>query len=473
MKQKQPGVSLVGLIMLVISAAIGAGIYNASAQLAAVSTPGPALVAWLIVGIGILGLTWSFKSLNETQPELNGMVEYAQTGFGNFAGFLSGWGYWLSSWVGSVAFATMMMSAIGYFVPNFRSGNSVAAVVTASGISWALTLLVINGIELATSINVIITILKLIPLVAFILLGIVLFKTGVFTAHFWANFTQNFRYYPATAQGIFTQLKGCIITMMWVFVGIEGATMMTDRARKRSDASKATIIGFLALLTLNVVISMLPYGYLTQAQLAHVSNPALTYVVQDMIGPVGGALVSISLIITITGAWLSWTMLPVEATTQMAEKGLLPHWFGVMNQKNSPAHALWMTQILLQLFLISLLFSTQAYNFAISLCTAAIVVCYALVAAFQVKVGWHRRSLGLMLPGMVALGFEVIGITLAGLQYLWLCTIAYVLGFVFYIRAAKEQHRDLSKREIGLMLLITLAAVGAVVTVATGQLSLS
>ncbi|USS90298.1 basic amino acid/polyamine antiporter [Fructilactobacillus carniphilus] len=473
MKQKQPGVSLVGLIMLVISAAIGAGIYNASAQLAAVSTPGPALVAWLIVGIGIFGLTWSFKSLNETQPELNGMVEYAQTGFGNFAGFLSGWGYWLSSWVGSVAFATMMMSAIGYFIPSFRSGNSLGAVLTASAISWALTLLVINGIELATSINVIITILKLIPLVAFILLGIVMFKAGVFTAHFWANFTTNFRYYPATASGIFTQIKGCIITMMWVFVGIEGATMMTDRARKRSDASKATIIGFLALLTLNVVISMLPYGYLTQAQLAHVSNPALTYVVQDMMGPVGGALVSISLIITITGAWLSWTMLPVEATTQMAEKGLLPHWFGVMNRKNSPAHSLWMTQILLQLFLISLLFSTQAYNFAISLCTAAIVVCYSLVAAFQVQVGWHRHSVSLMLPGLVAFVFEITGIVLAGVQYLWLCTIAYVLGFVFYIRAVHEQGRRLTRREMILMSLITLAAIAAVAAVITGRLALS
>ncbi|USS84759.1 basic amino acid/polyamine antiporter [Fructilactobacillus myrtifloralis] len=473
MKSKQHGVSLMGLIMLVISASIGAGIYNASEQLAMVSTPGPALVAWLITGIGILGLTLSFKSLSETHPELNGMVEYAQTGFGNFAGFLSGWGYWLSSWVGSVAFATMMMSAVGYFLPSFRSGNSPIAVLTASVISWLLTLLVINGIELAASINVIITVLKLIPLVAFILLGIVLFKANVFTAHFWANFTSNFQYYQATPKGIFAQMKGCIITMMWVFVGIEGATMMTDRAQKRSDASKATIIGFLALLTINVVISMLPYGYLTQAQLAHVSNPALTYVVQDMIGPVGGALVSISLIITITGAWLSWTMLPVEATTQMAEKGLLPRWFGHLNRRQSPSHSLWMTQILLQLFLISLLFSSQAYNFAISLCTAAIVVCYSLVAAYQIKVGWHRHSFGLILPGILALAFELVGISFAGLQYVWLCTIAYVLGFVFYIRAAHEQHRRLTRLEIGLMILITLAAVAAVIAISTGKLALS
>ena len=121
--KKQKGVSLLGLIMLVISASIGAGIYNASEQLAAVATPGPALLAWLITGIGIFGLAMSLKSLSETNPDLNGMAEYAQKGFGNFVGFISGWGYWLSSWIGSVAFATMMMSAVGYFIPSFRSGN--------------------------------------------------------------------------------------------------------------------------------------------------------------------------------------------------------------------------------------------------------------------------------------------------------------------------------------------------------------
>ncbi|ANZ57786.1 arginine-ornithine antiporter [Fructilactobacillus lindneri] len=467
------GVSLLGLTMLVISASIGAGIYNASEQLAAVSTPGPALLSWLITGIGIFGLALSLKSLSETNPDLNGMAEYAQAGFGNFVGFISGWGYWLSSWVGSVAFATMMMSAVGYFLPAFRSGNSIPAIVVASIISWLLTFLVINGVENAAFINVFITVIKLIPLAAFVLLGIVMFKAHVFTAHFWQNFTTNFTYTKATPKGIFDQIKGCLITMMWVFVGIEGATMMAGRARKRSDASRATIISFISLLIINVVISMLPYGYLDQAQLAHVSNPALTYVVEDMIGPIGGTLVSISLIITIFGSWLSWTMPPVIATSQMAEKGMLPHWFGHLNHKNSPSHSLFLTQILLQLFLISLAFSDQAYNFAISLCTAAMVICYSLVAAYQIKVGHHHHSFKMMLPGIIALVFEVVGITFAGLQYLWLCSIAYVLGFVFYIKAAKENQRPINKKEWLLMILVTVIAIMAVVELALGKISLS
>ncbi|WP_040473206.1 basic amino acid/polyamine antiporter [Fructilactobacillus florum] len=470
---RKGGVSLVGLIMLVISSSIGAGIYNASQQLAAVATPGPALLAWLIVGIGILGLALSLKSLSETHPELTGISDYAKAGFGNFAGFLSGWGYWLSAWIGNIAFATMMMSALGYFLPVFKSGNSGPAIITASIISWLLTWLVVNGVENAAFINSIVTIVKLVPLVAFILLGLVTFNAGIFTAHFWQNFSSNFTYSVATPSGIFQQIKHCIMIMMWIFIGIEGATMMANRARRRTDASRATIIGFISLLILNVVISMLPYGYLTQAQLAHVGNPALTYVVEQMLGPVGGAFVSISLILTVMGTWLSWTLLPVEATSQMANEHLLPQWFGRLNRHRAPANSLWLTQVLLQLFLVSLLFTNQAYQVAISFCTAAIVICYALVGAYQIKVGWAQHSLKLMVPGIVALGFEVLGIIFAGLQYLWLCSIAYVLGFVFYWWAAHEQHRQLTSFEWLVMIIITLAALLAMVALVNGRIVLN
>lgn len=472
MKNKN-GVSFLGLVMLVISSAIGAGIYNASAQLAAVATPGPALLAWLITGAGIFGLALSLKSLSETHPELDGISDYARAGFGNLAGFLSGWGYWLSSWLGSVAFATMMMSAVGYFIPSFRSGNSLPAIIVASIISWLLTILVVQGIESAAFINTIVTIVKLVPLVAMIILGVVMFKANVFTAHFWNNFSNNFTYQPATAGGVFEQVKGCIITMMWIFIGIEGAMIMSGRARKRTDASKATIIGFISILLLNIIISMLPYGYLSQAELAKVSNPALTYVVAEMIGPVGGALVSISLIITIAGAWLSWTLLPVESTSQMVRQKLLPNWFGYLNKNNTPSHALWLTQILLQLFLASLIFTDSAYNFAISMCTAAMFVCYVLVGFYQIKVGIKKHSIKLMLPGMVAVLFEIAGMVFSGMQYLWLCSIPYVLGFIFYGWAVKERGDHFTRLEYLMMGFILIAAITSMIALAMGKIAIS
>lgn len=260
--------------------------------------------------------------------------------------------------------------------------------------------------------------------------------------------------------------------MMWVFVGIEGATMMAARAKKKSDAGKATIIGLISLLIIYMVVSILPYGYLSLQELQHVQHPALLYLFESMTGPIGGAFISIGLIISILGAWLSWTMLPVEATSLMAEQGLLPKWFGVLNKYRAPQHSLLLTQVLIQIFLITLLFTDEAYNFAYSLCTAAIVVCYVLVGAYQLKLGLQLKKLSVILPGLIAVVFEVTAIVFSGMQYLWLCTILYVLGFMLYVRARREVQQAISKTELMMMGVVIVLALGAIVALATGNLKI-
>lgn len=475
-REKSNGISMPALVALVVSSAIGAGIFDLPTTLSSAATPGVMLLAWAITGFGILMLALSLNYLVLNKPTLTGVSDYAREGFGDFAGFISGWGYWLSAWLGNVAFATMLMSALGYFFPVFKSGNSISAIIVASLISWSLTLLVTQGVESAAVINTVVTICKLIPLFAFIVIATLSFKAGIFTAHFWQNFSVNTSghamFGAATTSGIMAQIKGCVMAMMWVFVGIEGATMMAGRAKKKSDAGRATIIGLLALLAIYVVVSFLPYGYLTQNELLEVNHPALLYLFESMTGPLGGAFISIGLIISILGAWLSWTMLPVEATTLMAEQGLLPKWFGKLNKHDAPVNSLYLTQALVQVFLVTLLFTDKAYNFAYSLCTAAIVVCYVLVGAYQFKLGVQLKSARVLLPGLIALVFEVTAISLAGLQYLWLCTIAYVIGFIFYYRARREERKAISKLEWGLILFIVILAIAAIIAVVTGQIKI-
>lgn len=464
-------ITLPALIALVISSAIGAGIFDLPTTFAKVATPGPVMLAWFITGIGILMLALSLNHLVLNKPELTGVSAYAQAGFGDFAGFISGWGYWLSAWLGNVAFASIMMSAFGYFVPSLKSGNSLSAIVFASIISWGLTLLVTRGVESAAVINTIVTICKLIPLFAFIVVALLSFDAGIFTEHFWVNFQTNMHnqalFTSATTSGIIDQVKGCILSMMWVFVGVEGAAMMAGRAQKKSDAGRATMIGLLSLLMLYVVISLLPYGYLTQTQLLKLHHPALVYLFKNLVGDFGGAFISIGLIISIMGSWLSWTMLPVEATSLMAHQKLLPQWFGRLNAAKAPANSLWLTQILVQGFLISLLFTKEAYNFAYSLCTAAIVVCYVLVGAYELKLGYQQRQFHIIMPGFITCLFEITAIAMAGLQLLWLCTIAYLLGFALYIKAKHENHQTMKRYEwvsMGVVSGIAISAIGALIS---------
>ena len=474
--EKTKGISFPTLVLMVITSAIGAGIFDLPRTLAQAATPGAALVAWALTGVGVLMLALTLNDLVLNKSKLTGISDYARDGFGDFTGFISGWGYWLSTWLGNVAFATMLMSAFGYFFPSLASGNSLQALIIAAIISFLLTILVSRGVESAAFINAIVTVCKLIPLFVFAVFAIIGFQSGIFTANFWQNFYVNasgtqIQFGPASFSGIMEQVKGCIMALMWVFVGMEGASMMAGRARKKTDAGKATIVGFLSLIFIYVIISMLPFGYFSADEFLNLGAPALVYLFEDMVGSFGGVFISIGLIVSILAAWLSWTMLPVEATSQMADQELLPKWFGKLNKYGAPANSLWLTESLLVAFLFSLLFTDEAYNFAYSLCTASIMICYAIVGAYQLKRGIENKSPRIAIIGFLALAFQLFALLLAGLQYVWICSIAYVLGFVFYIIARKHHGKTLLKSEWIAMSLITLLALGAVVFMATGKLS--
>jgi arginine:ornithine antiporter/lysine permease len=466
-------IGLLALSALVISSSIGSGIFGIMSDLAGAAAPGPVLIAWVIVGFGIMMLALSLNNLLMKEPELEGIFSYPEKGFGSFAGFISGWGYWLSAWLGNVAFATILMSAVGYFFPVFKSGQNLPSILIASIFSWCLTYLVNRGIEGAAVINAIVTVCKLIPLFVFIVFGIILFKGGMFTHAFWNNMNNNF-----VGGDVLEQIKNCMMVMMWVFVGIEGASMLSARAEKKSDAGKATILGLISLLVIYIMASVLPYGYLTQDQLATIKQPAMLYVFEKMVGSWGGHFIGVGLIVSILGAWLSWTMLPAETMLLMAKQKLLPSYFGKVNSKKAPTFALVLTAALIQLFLFTLLFTTKAYNFAYSLCTASIIVCYILVAAYQIKYSWmHISEKGnhkQLIIGILALLFEVMGILMAGVSYLLLCFIAYIPGIYFYGRARKNNGHEhfLSKGETLVTIIITIGALIGIALVVMGKIAI-
>ncbi|WP_099975051.1 arginine-ornithine antiporter [Lactobacillus terrae] len=469
--EEKKGLSLGALTAAVVTSSIGSGVFTLTSSLATGSAPGPTLIAWLVVGFGILMLALSLNNLLLKNPDAEGIHAYAKEGYGNFAGFVSGWGYWLSAWLGNVAFATVLMSSVGYFFPVFKSGQNIASVLVASAVSWILTIIVNRGVESAAAVNTIITVCKLIPLFTFIVVGIFVFKGGIFTAHFWTNAAGNI----AGGDSIWIQFRSCLMIMMWVFVGVEGASMLSSRAKDKKDAGKATIIGIICLLVIYILASILPYGYMSQSALAKINQPAMLYIFQDMVGTWGGAFISIGLIIAILGAWLSWTMLPADTTMLMAEEKLLPKKFGEKNKNGSPTYSLFLTAGLIQIFLLILLFSEQAYEFALSLCTAAIVVCYIFVALYQIKFSYKNTDMGQLWIGIFALVFQVGAISLAGLHYLLLCCIGYLPGIYFYYKAKKENNIDggkLTNNEIIFSIIIVVLAIASIVMVATGMIKI-
>lgn len=460
---------VVALVAMVISSSIGSGIFGISTDMAGSASPGAAIIAWLIVGIGILMLCLSFTNLIEKKPELSGVFSYAEAGFGPFGGFISGWGYWLSAWLGNVAFATMMMSAVGYFVPALEGGQNLLSIIVASVILWFMCFLVNKGVESAAIINVIITVCKIVPLFIFIVIAIVFFKFDVFTANFWGTVSGNFE-----LKSVAEQIQNSMMVLMWVFVGIEGAAMMADRAKTKSVAAKSTVLGLIGLLIIYILVSILPYGLMDRETIVQFGQPSTAYILNELVGPWGAVMINLGLIISIFGCWLSWTMLPAETTLLMAKRNLLPKKFGEVNRANSPTYSLVFMTVLTQLFIFTLLFTEKAYNFAYSLCTAAIFVSWIMVTMYQVKLSYQTHDTKQLLIGLLGFIFFAWAIYASGLEYFLLCFTVYILGMYFYAKARKEIgcEKVLNKKEAVVAILIVIGALVSIYLLATGQIAM-
>lgn len=313
---------------MIVSSCIGTGIFGITSDVSKAAAPGPALLAWLFVGLGILALVLCLNNLSQKRPDLEaGIFSYAGAGFGPLGEFISGWSYWLSAWLGNIAFATMLMSAIGTFIPFFAGGQNVPSILGAIIFCWLLTILVNNGVESASFINFIGTIFKIVPLILFVILMFIFFKGGMFTADFWGQVANNMSKGTVTGS-IGEQIKGSLMTMIWVFIGVEGASVMAHRAKTRKEAEQASTIGFILLVLIYVLISILPYGTLTRAQLASAGQPALGYVLKSVVGAWGATIINLGLIVSTIISWLSWTMLPAETTMLAAEDKAMPKVWG-------------------------------------------------------------------------------------------------------------------------------------------------
>lgn len=478
MEEKKKGIGLIGLIGMVISSCIGSGVFAITGQLAGVASPGAVLVAWLIVGVGFLALAFSLNNLTEKRSDLHGIFSYADAGWGPLAGFISGWGYWLSAWLGNVAFATMMMSTIGYFYPAFLPGNTIPCIIIASIVMWALTYLVIRGVESAAFLNAIVMVCKVAAIAVTLIFGIFLFNAGIFTADFWGNVYDNAvaagQYGPDAAPlgGVGTQIFNCMIIMMWCFVGIEGASVVSSRAARKTDVGKATLIGFICLMLIYVGASVLPYGYMSSTEVAALDYPALVYVFSSMAPGWGGPFISIAIIISILGSWLSFTILPAETTSEMADYKLLPASWGKLNSHNAPSMSLLIVGACTQAFLIVLLFSADAYDFAFSMCTVAIVITWAFAAAYQAKWGVQNKNGVQAAIGFVAVAFQVIGVLFNGWSFLLLTCVGYIPGFFIYVKARKDYGNAITMGEKVCMGVVSALGVLSLVLLAMGVISI-
>ena len=457
------------LVALVVGSMIGSGIFALPSQMAGSAAPGPLLIGWTVTGLGMLMLAFVFQTLARRKPDVDGGVYgYARAGFGEYVGFTSAWGYWISAWVGNVAYLVLLMSTLGYWFGGFEGGTTVSAIVGASVLLWVVHALTLSGVRNAAFANVLVTIAKVIPILTFIAIAAVGFDAGLFTADVWGD--------GAGLGGTLDQVENMMLVTVWVFIGIEGAAVYSQRARNRHDVGVATVVGFLGVLALLLAVNLLSYGLMAQAEVAGLADPSMAGLLENEVGSWGAGFISAGLVVSLLGALIAWVLLAVEILRLPALDHVVPRGLGRENRHGAPANALWVTNLCAQTLLLWTLVNENTYTDLVYLATSLILLPYLWSAAYQVKLAvtgetyesGHGRSRDLAVGGL-ALAYAVWLVYAGGWQYVLVAGLFYLVGTALFVWARRESgQRVFTRAELGVAAVVAGLAVAAVVGLAQG-----
>jgi arginine:ornithine antiporter/lysine permease len=461
------------LTAMVVGGMVGAGIFSLPRTFANATGPFGAVIAWLIAGTGMYMLARVFQSLAERKPDLDaGVFAYAKAGFGDYPGFLSAFGYWIGSCIGNVSYWVLIKSTLGAFFPIFGDGNTVVAIVVASVGIWLFHFMILKGVQQAAFINSVVTVAKIIPILVFIVILIFSFRMDLFRGNFYGGGLEG---------GIFEQVRATMLVTVFVFLGIEGASVYSRYAKERADVGKATILGFVGVTGLMVLVTMLPYAVLDRPEIAGMRQPSMATVLEAVVGPWGAIFVSIGLIVSVLGAYLAWSLICAEVLFTAAKTKDMPALFAKENANKVPANALWLSNIIVQLIVITTYWSRDAFSLMLNLTSAMALIPYLFVAAYgfmlskrgetyQLRPGERKRDL--VMAGIACI-YTIFMIYAGGLKFLLLSAVLYAPGTILYIWARREQGKQVFIAIDWIIFIV--AVIGAVVGIywlATGYITI-
>ncbi|GAB3808505.1 basic amino acid/polyamine antiporter [Humibacter antri] len=444
---KASKLSLPALTAMVIGSMVGAGVFQLPARFATQTGVVGALIAWGIAGLGMLTLALVFQALANRKPKLdNGVYVYAREGFGVYPGFLSAVGYWGSACAGNAFYWILIMTTISQLFPDLKpvlgEGDTWVAFIISAAAVWAFFLLIRQGVKEAAAINAIVTIAKLVPLALFLVLVIFFFKPDVFIANMTGG------YNLPGGDTLFSQVQGTMLVTVFVFLGIEGASVYSRHAKKRSDVGRATVIGFLSVLALFASVSILSYGILPKAEIAKLPQPSVGSVLEAAVGPWGGAVIRIGLIISVLGAYLAWQLLAADVVFAAATDKDMPKYFGRLNKHGAPANAVLWTSILVTLILFVVQFLHNALDFTLDLTAALSLAPYALASGYAVKIAIQRdgyqvaekgRRVRELVIAIISTVYTLFLVWAAGVVFMFLAGILLAPASLLYYFARREQ----------------------------------
>lgn len=374
MSSKSQKIGLVTATSLVIGNMIGAGIFLVPATLANYGSI--SILGWIFTAAGALVLAKIFSNMSKIfVNKSGGPYAYSKAGFGDFIGFLVAWGYWISIWVSNAALAIAIIGALSVFFPVLETSPILAVTISLSFI-WLLTWINNRGVKSSGKIQVITTILKLLPLIFVILAGIFFFDID------------NFPDFNLTGDSNWVALSSAAAITLYAFLGIESASVPAENiVTPEKTIPRATMLGTAIATCVYIFGTVVLFGILPIEILR--DSPAPFAEAGKIIGgDYAGYFVAAGAAISAIGCLNGWILLSGQLPMATAKDNMFPRIFKRENKKGAPYLGVFIGSALTSILLLMNLTDglIEQFTFILNLTVLTALIPYLFVAAAYVIV---------------------------------------------------------------------------------------
>jgi len=401
---------------LVVGSMIGSGVFLLPASMAQYG--GVSLLGWGITLAGALALAWTFSRLSRRWPQTGGPYVFARNAFGDVPGFLVAWSYWVSIWCGNAAIAVTFAGSVGALFPAATATPLRAAALALGGL-WLCAGVNLLGVREAGRMQLLLTILKFVPLLLFAGIAVWFIDPGHFVP------------FNPSGESLPGAINATVALALFALCGVEVATVPAGAIdQPERTIPRATMIGTLLAGLVTVIAVSAVMGILPAATLKNSSAPMVD-AARALWGPWAGTGIAAVAAISCLGALNGWVLLSAQIPFAAARDGLMPKPFTVLDKGGTPAFGLVVSSALASL-LIAANFSrslVQLFTFSILLSTAAILLPYLVDSAAWVLRG-DRKGRGVAL---FALAYSVYALVGTGAEALLWGAVLLLAGLPVYL----------------------------------------
>lgn len=375
MEKKHRALGLWMLTALVVGNMIGSGVFLLPASLASFGTI--TIFSWVATSIGAMFLALVFAKLSSLFPKTGGPYVFCREGFGDYVGFQVAYNYWVSMWIGNAGIAVAFTGYLSTFFPEINQSNLLAFLITAGAV-WVLTIVNIIGIHFAGFMQLILTILKFVPLVLIAIIG-VFFVEG-----------KNLTFFNVSGESNFSAFSGGAMMTLWAFLGVESASVPADDVKDpQKTIPRATLLGTGLAAIVYILCTIAIMGVIPMPDLKESAAPFA-----DLAGKIFGGWGRLTMgavaVISCLGALNGWILLTGQIPLAASKDNLFPKKFGKVSKNRSPVFGVVVSSILVT-GLLMLNFNKNLidqFTFIILLGTLAAILAYiySCIAEFVIYI---------------------------------------------------------------------------------------